>query len=79
MTALFESLSLTIICNIFSLLISTYLLFSQIRKPILDSSFLHDEGSCCWEAQLAKGGLLGLLVCALISQYSLVPWCSPQL
>ena len=37
MTALSESSSLTIICDVFSLPISTYLLFSQVGKPILDS------------------------------------------
>jgi len=41
MTALFENLSLMIICDVFSLSISTYLLFSQISKPILDSGALH--------------------------------------
>ena len=39
MTALFESFSLTIIHDVFSLPILTYLLFSWIRKPILDSGF----------------------------------------
>jgi len=37
MTALFESLSLMIIHDVLSLLILTYLLFSQIGKPILDT------------------------------------------
>src|SRR5882724_3132813 len=37
MTALSESFSLMIICDIFSLPISTFLLFSQIGKPILDT------------------------------------------
>jgi len=37
MTALSESLSLMIICDIFSLSILTYLLFSWIGKPIIDS------------------------------------------
>src|SRR5882724_2229870 len=36
MTALSESFYLTSIHNVFSWLISTFLLFSQIRKPILD-------------------------------------------
>jgi len=36
MTALSESLSLMIICDVFSLSIPTYLLFSQIGKQILD-------------------------------------------
>src|SRR5882724_8165206 len=40
MTALFESLSLTIICDLFSLLIPTYLHFIQVGKPILDSHLL---------------------------------------
>jgi|SRR5882724_7506380 len=35
MTALSESFSLTIICEVFPLLISTFLLFSQVRKPVL--------------------------------------------
>src|SRR5882724_12342683 len=37
MTALFESFSLTIIHDIFSLLILTYLQSSQVGKPILDT------------------------------------------
>src|SRR5882724_5745537 len=37
MTALFESFSLMFIHDVFSLLISTYLLFSQIGKPVLDN------------------------------------------
>jgi len=36
MTALSESLCLTIICDVFSLLILTFLLFSWVGKPILD-------------------------------------------
>ena len=36
MTTLFESLSLMLIHDVFSRLIPTYLLFSWIRKPILD-------------------------------------------
>jgi len=36
MTALSESFYLTFIHNVFSWLISTHLLFSQIGKPILD-------------------------------------------
>ena len=36
MTALSERFLLTIICDIFSLPILTFLLFSQVRKPILD-------------------------------------------
>ena len=36
-TALFESLLLMIICDVFSASIPTYLLFSQVGKPILDS------------------------------------------
>jgi len=42
MTALSESFSLTIICDVFSLLISTSLLFSQIGKPILDNASERD-------------------------------------
>jgi len=38
MMALFKSFSLMIICDIFSLLILTYLRFSWVGKPILDSS-----------------------------------------
>jgi len=41
MTALFKSLSLTIIHDVFSLSIPTYLHFSQVRKPILDSVLCH--------------------------------------
>ena len=41
MTALFESLFLVIIHDIFSVLIPTCLHFSQVRKPVLDSSDLH--------------------------------------
>jgi len=37
MTALFESLLLMLICDVFSLLIPTFLHFSQVGKPILDS------------------------------------------
>jgi len=37
MTALFESLFLKIIHDVFSVLILAYLHFSQVRKPILDS------------------------------------------
>ena len=36
MTALFESLLLMIICDVFSVLIPTYLLFSQVGKHIID-------------------------------------------
>jgi len=36
MTALLESLSLTIILDIISLSIPTFLLFSQVGKPILE-------------------------------------------
>src|SRR5882724_9954178 len=37
MTAPFESLLLMVIHDIYSVLTSTYLHFSQVRKPILDS------------------------------------------
>jgi len=37
MTALFESLLLTIIHDLFSALIPTYLLFIQVGKPVLDT------------------------------------------
>src|SRR5882724_5034407 len=37
MTALSESFSLMIICDVFSLLILTSLLFSRVGKPILDN------------------------------------------
>src|SRR5882724_1508993 len=39
-TALSESFPLTIIRDVFSLPISTFLLFSQVRKPILDNQLL---------------------------------------
>ena len=45
MTALSESFPLMIIHDIFSLLISTSLLFSWIRKPILDTEL---GCCCCW-------------------------------
>ena len=38
MTALSESFSLMIICDAFSLPISTFLLFSRVGKPILDNA-----------------------------------------
>src|SRR5882724_9835035 len=41
MTALSESFSLTIICDVFSLPILTSLLFSQIGKPVLDTQRHH--------------------------------------
>jgi len=37
MTVLSESLLPTLICDVFSLSILTYLHFSQVRKPILDT------------------------------------------
>ena len=37
MTALYESLLLTIIHDVYSVLILTYLNFGWVRKPILDS------------------------------------------
>ena len=40
-TALFESVLLTIICDVFSASILTYLLFSQVGKPILDTEPNH--------------------------------------
>jgi len=43
MTALSESFYLTSIHNVFSWLISTLLLFSQIRKPILDTFIENPE------------------------------------
>src|SRR5882724_2480076 len=39
MTALSKSFSLMIICDVFSLLLLTSLLFSQVGKPVLDTSF----------------------------------------
>src|SRR5882724_6988453 len=39
MTALFESFSLTIILNVFSLSIPTLLHFSQVGKPVLDTVY----------------------------------------
>src|SRR5882724_2503144 len=37
MTALSESFSLTIICDVFPLMILTFLHFSQVGKPVLDT------------------------------------------
>jgi len=39
MTALFESLLLMIICDIFSASILAYSLFSWVRKPVLDTLY----------------------------------------
>ena len=44
MTALFESFSLTFIRDLFSLSILTYLWFSQVRKPVLDTDIISDQG-----------------------------------
>jgi len=43
MTALFESFSLTIILDVFSLSILTLLHFSRVGKPVLDSKSLHHK------------------------------------
>ena len=43
MTALFESFSLTITLNVFSLLIPTLLHFSRVGKPILDNNLHHSQ------------------------------------
>jgi len=45
MTALFESLSLMIICDVFFLSNLTFLHFSQVRKPILDSLVDNENSS----------------------------------
>src|SRR5882724_13234784 len=53
-TALSESLLLMLICDIFSLLIPTYLHFFQVRKPILDTReksnhmSQRDQHPCLW-------------------------------
>ena len=49
MTALSESFSFMIIHDVFSLPISTYLLFSQIGKPILDRLYV------CMRDDMLKG------------------------
>src|SRR5882724_12370090 len=46
MTALSESFSLMIIHDIFPLPISTFLLFSWLRKPVLDSPHIYDIYDC---------------------------------
>src|SRR5882724_10947119 len=45
MTALSESFSLTIIHDVFSSPISTFLLFSRVGKPVLDSNYQQDNWS----------------------------------
>ena len=47
MTALSESFSLMIIHDVFSLPISTFLLFSRVGKPVLDKYAL-SQVSCKW-------------------------------
>src|SRR5882724_8488354 len=45
MTALSGIFSLMIICDVFSLSIPTFLLFSQVGKPILDTKQENNSGS----------------------------------
>jgi len=63
MTALFESLPPMVICDVYSVLILTYLHFSQVRKPVLDITFnnaavyTHSsklEGSECFKLQISN-------------------------
>src|SRR5882724_2529250 len=50
MTALSESLPSMVICDVYSVLIPTYLHFSQVRKPVLDTTafWLHLTSSTLW-------------------------------